>query len=380
MRAAGRSIAARRRSHRSETRPRDSWWEARPQADRSRHGAAPTWRPWPALWFVLLLLASAGRAAADPLRVAVISDLNGSYGSTEYESTVDAAVQRIVALKPNLVISTGDMVAGQRKPHLTRDDVEAMWRAFHSHVSDPLARGGIPLAVTPGNHDGSAYHGFELERRIYGEQWSARKPAVTFVDAAHYPYYYAFAAGDALFVSLDATTLGELAPEQMAWLRGLLAQHGGKYEQRIVFSHVPLWPFAQGRETEYIGDPGLEQLLREARIDLYLSGHHHAFYPGHKDGIHLVSQSCVGAGPRRLIGSAGRSPRSITLIETEGDALRLAALQAPDFTRPIDWRTLPERIRSPAAELMRADLVERRLETLDVPAETARPAVGQAAR
>jgi len=60
----------------------------------------------------LLLLASAGRAAADPLRVAVISDMNGSYGSTEYESTVDGAVRRIVALKPNLVISTGDMVAG----------------------------------------------------------------------------------------------------------------------------------------------------------------------------------------------------------------------------------------------------------------------------
>jgi Icc-related predicted phosphoesterase len=337
-------------------------------------------RPWAALWLLaVLLLAGAGRAA-DTLRVAVISDLNGSYGSTEYESTVGAALQRIVELKPDLVISTGDMVAGQRKPHLTRDQVEAMWHAFHSHVSEPLAKAGIPLAVTPGNHDGSAYHGFELERRIYGEQWSARKPAVAFVDAAHYPYYYAFAAGDALFVSLDATTLGELPPEQIAWLRDLLAQQGGKYKRRIVFSHVPLWPFAQGRETEYVGDAALEQLLREARVDLYLSGHHHAFYPGHKDGIQLVSQSCVGAGPRRLIGSAGRSPRSITLIETEGDALRLAAFQGPDFTRPIDWRTRPERIRSPAAELMRADLVERRLETLDVPAQTARRAMGHAGR
>jgi len=321
----------------------------------------------------MLLLAGVGRAAADPLRVAVISDLNGSYGSTHYESTVDGAVQRIVALKPDFVISTGDMVAGQRKPHLTRDQVEAMWQAFHSHVSEPLAKAGIPLAVTPGNHDGSAYHGFELERRIYGEQWSARRPAVSFVDAAHYPYYYAFAAGDALFVALDATTLGELAPEQMAWLRDLLAQHGGKYKQRIVFNHVPLWPFAQGRESEYIGDPALENLLREARVDLYLSGHHHAFYPGHKDGIHLVSQSCVGAGPRRLIGSAQRSPRSITLIEVGGDALRLAALEGPDFTRPIDWRTLPERIRSPAAELIRADLVKDRLEELRVEATAASP-------
>jgi len=311
-------------------------------------------------------LVSAGRAVAQPLRVAVISDLNGGYGSTEYESTVDGAVQRIVELKPDLVISTGDMVAGQRRPHLARPQVEAMWRSFHAHVSDPLAQAGIPLAVTPGNHDGSAYHGFELERQIYGEQWTSRRPVVSFVDDAHYPYYYAFAAGDALFVSLDATTLGELPPEQMSWLKDLLARHGGKYGQRIAFSHVPLWPFTQGREREYIGDPALEQILRDGRVDLYLSGHHHAFYPGHKDGIHLVSQSCAGAGPRRLIGSDQRPPRAITLIEIDGAQLRLAALQEPDFTQPIDWRSLPERVRSKAAELIRADLVEDRLEELPV--------------
>jgi 3',5'-cyclic AMP phosphodiesterase CpdA len=326
----------------------------------------------------MLLLAGTGRAVAEPLRVAVISDLNGNYGSTEYESTVDGAVRRIVEMKPDLVISTGDMVAGQRRPHLSRNQVEAMWHSFHAHVSEPLAKAGIPLAVTPGNHDGSAYHGFEHERQIYGEQWSARKPPVAFVDDAHYPYYYAFTAGGALFVSLDATTLGELAPEQITWLHELLAKHGAKYRQRVVFSHVPLWPFTQGREREYIGDPRLEQLLKDAKVDLYLSGHHHAFYPGHKDGIHLVSQACAGAGPRRLIGNDGRSPRAITLIEIDGEQLRLAALQEPDFTQPVDWRALPERIRSQAAELIRADLVERRLEALGVPGETAHPAIGRA--
>jgi len=319
----------------------------------------------------VLLLVTVGRAAADPLRIAVISDMNGGYGSAEYESSVDGAVLRIVELKPDLVISTGDMVAGQRRPHLTRNQVEAMWRSFHAHVSEPLAKAGIPLAVTPGNHDGSAYHGFELERQIYGEQWTSRRPVVSFVDDAHYPYHYAFAAGDGLFVALDATTLGELPPEQLAWLKDLLARHGDRYKQRVVFSHVPLWPFTQGREREFIGDPKLEQLLREADVGLYLSGHHHAFYPGHKDGVHLVSQACAGAGPRRLIGSGARSPRTITLIEIDGAQLRLAALKEPDFTQPVDWRTLPERIRSQAAELIRADLVKDRLEELPAtPAST----------
>jgi len=306
----------------------------------------------------LLLLTGLGQAWAAPLRVAVISDLNGSYGSTEYETSVDAAIARIVALKPDLVISTGDMVGGQRRPHLSRAEVERMWASFHAHVSAPLAAAGIPLAVTPGNHDGSAYAGFELERRIYGEQWGGRKPAVRFVDDGQYPYYYAFGAGDALFVSLDATILGHLPGAQMDWLRDLLARHGGDYRRRVIFSHVPLWPFAQGREREFIGDPALERLLQDARVDLYLSGHHHTFYPGHKDGVDYVSQSCLGAGPRRLIGAAERSARSFTLLEIEGARLDIAALQSPDFTRPIDWRSLPDRIRSNAATLIRADLVD----------------------
>ena len=308
------------------------------------------------LW--LCLLGPAFAAAADGLRVAVISDLNGSYGSTDYEASVDGAVERILALRPDLVISTGDMVAGQRKPHLSREEIEWMWEAFHESVSDPLATAGIPLAVTPGNHDGSAYQGFAHEREIYGEQWVRRVPALRFVDKAEYPFHYAFAAGDVLFVSLDATTVGHLPPAQMDWLEALLDRHGGDYRRRVVFSHVPLWPFAHGRETEFIGDPGLQSLLAEAGIDLYLSGHHHAFYPGTKDGVTFVSQSCLGAAPRRLIGTGKKSPRSFTWLEFTDSAVRIAAYKAPEFEAAIDWATLPRRISTDRAELVRADLVE----------------------
>jgi len=294
--------------------------------------------------------------AGEPLRVAVISDLNGSYGSTRYEASVDRAVARIIALKPDLVISTGDMVAGQRRPHLARTDVERMWQAFHQHVSDPLAAAGIALAVTPGNHDGSAYGGFELERGIYAEQWGLRKPDVRFLDDAGYPFYYAFEVGDVVFASLDATVLGHLPARQMDWLRALLARNGTGEKRVVVFSHLPLWPFARGREREFIGDPALQALLGQAHVDLYLSGHHHAFYPGVKDGVALVSQSCLGAGPRRLIGTSHKSPQSFTLIEITADDVQVAAYAAPLFEAEIDWTTLPAHIRSSVAELVRADL------------------------
>ena len=48
-------------------------------------------RQWPLLW-LLLALVPLFACAGQPLRVAVISDLNGDYGSTRYEAAVDAAV------------------------------------------------------------------------------------------------------------------------------------------------------------------------------------------------------------------------------------------------------------------------------------------------
>ena len=103
-----------------------------------------------------LLVLLSGAAPPVPLRVVVISDLNGSYGSTTYAARVADAVEVIVEMRPDLVISTGDMVAGQRQPHLTEAEVRAMWAAFHRTVTAPLEAAGIPLAVTPGNHDASA--------------------------------------------------------------------------------------------------------------------------------------------------------------------------------------------------------------------------------
>ncbi len=311
-----------------------------------------------------LLVCPMPESAAEPLRVAVIADLNGSYGSTDYSAAVDKAVERILALRPDLVISAGDMVAGQRVPHLAAGEVAAMWQAFHAHVSDPIQQAGIPLAVTPGNHDASAYHGFEAERQIYGDQWRQRKPDLAFVDATGYPYHYAFAMGDVLFLSLDVTVTGKLPPAQKNWLAAVLAEHGPRYRHRIVFSHVPLWPFAIGRETEFSGDRELEALLQEANVGLYLSGHHQAFYPGNKGGIHYVGLACLGSGPRFLIGASERSGRSLAFIEIDGPDLRVAALSAPGFTRTIDWRDLPPQIVTEAAVLSRADLVENPIRQL----------------
>ena len=63
--------------------------------------------------------------------------------------------------------------------------------------------------------------------------------------------------------ALDATTVGHLPPAQMTWLRDLLDEHGSGYARRVAFSHLPVWPVAQRRERDFIGDPALQRLLRE---------------------------------------------------------------------------------------------------------------------
>ncbi|WP_430937902.1 metallophosphoesterase family protein [Rhodovulum sp. YNF3179] len=301
-----------------------------------------------------LFTLAAGSAPAEPLRVVVISDLNGSYGSVDYAPRVGRAVSAIVALAPDLVISTGDMVAGQRRPHLPEKTIRAMWDAFHAEVSDPLAAAGIPLVVTPGNHDASAYPGFAHERRIFAEEWTARRPNLDFTGAGDWPFHYAFDLGAARFASLDATTVGALDSAQQDWLATSM---DGAGPARIVFSHLPIWPFTEGRETDVIGDPALQDQFAALEIDIHLSGHHHGFYPGVIDGLGVISQACLGSGARRLLGDDRRSPAAITVLDISADGeIAVSARTGPRFADPLDLRALPERLRTSGPVIERLDI------------------------
>lgn len=295
-------------------------------------------------------------------KIAVISDLNGSYGSLKYHKQIPEVISHLVAAKPDLVISTGDMIAGQRlSPLLKRPKLEAMWESFHHNVSNTLLQAGIPFAVTAGNHDASLSKKFKLERQIYQQQWLKRVPQINFIDRSNYPFYYAFEVKNILFISVDATTVGHLSAKQFIWLEELLKQAEGKYRQKVIFSHLPIWPFAQNRERDIIGDPKLEALLQNHQVALYLSGHHHAFYPGYKDGITHVSQACLGSGLRKYIGSSQLSRRGYTMIEIdENNEIMINGYDSSDLNNPIDIKRLPEKIKSKYATLIRIDLNDQK--------------------
>ncbi len=289
------------------------------------------------------------------LRIAVISDLNDSYGSTTYSGTVRSAVTAITGrIRPNLVLVTGDMVAGQ----MAGLDYAAMWAGWHRTVSDPIRAAGIPMAITPGNHDASGYSQYAAERAVFVSQWSpaSRVPAVTFVDRSRYPLRYSFTFRGAFFVSLDATTVGPLSSEQRAWVDAQLAA-ASAYPVKIAFGHLSLHPVTVGRETEVLADAGLEAIFRRRGLTAYVSGHQHGYYPGARGGLRLVSMACLGAGPRALVGTSAPSPQSLLTIEVrDGRVTSLEALAAPEFTRTIARSTLPAEIRYGTQRVMRDDL------------------------
>ena len=96
---------------------------------------------------LLPLLWAGGVTAAAPLEVIVVSDLNGPYGQIGLHPRVRKAVARIIDARPDLVISTGDMIAGQQpQPKLGEQQLHDMWVEFHRTVTEPLAAAGIPLA------------------------------------------------------------------------------------------------------------------------------------------------------------------------------------------------------------------------------------------
>jgi hypothetical protein len=315
------------------------------------------------LALALLVLVSTGAAAeseqagAAALRVAVIGDLNGSYGAVGYSPEVRAAVRRIVELDPDLVLGVGDLIAGQQSsPRLDRSHLETMWEAFDREVLAPLTAAGIPFAPVPGNHDASAEPAFELERRVFAEHWRHHQPEVGLVSEAGYPFRYGFVVRDVLFVILDATRVGPLSQGQRDWLEGVLRE-GEDSRTRIVAGHLPLRAFTHGRESEVLADHALETILRDGGVGLYLSGHHHAFYPGFGGGFLQVSQGCLGAGPRRLLGAGHRAQRSFTMVEvSSAGGISIDGWSAPGFVERIDRSSLPASIRSAGVEILRDDV------------------------
>lgn len=256
------------------------------------------------------------------VRLVILGDFNGPYGSVDYPAPLTRALLAVVDVwRPDLLLSPGDVIAGQSRD-LPDDRFEAMWAAFDTIVAAPLRSAGIDYAVALGNHDASSLRGsgganlFERERQAAAEYWATRRPDLAFHDDSGYPFDHSFTAHGLFVVVLDASS-ATVTAEQRTWLATELASRAaGSAAARIVIGHLPLVPISTGRDApgEYVHDgEGLATVLLAGSVDLYVSGHHAAYYPGRLGDVELLFAG--GVGGRRLLGSDAAPRSTVTVVD-----------------------------------------------------------------
>jgi hypothetical protein len=132
-----------------------------------------------------------------------------------------------------------------------------------------------------------------------------------------------------------------------------------------VIGHLPLYAVAVGRDKpgEVLDRPEqLRSLLERYRVHTYISGHHHAYYPGHRGKLELLHAGALGGGPRRLLNSDLPPQKTLTIVDinlnretTTYTTYDMATLKV------VDQRQLPRLIVGHNGTVLRRDITEQDL-------------------
>lgn len=269
-------------------------------------------------------------AAGPGLRVVVLGDFNGSYGTVGYGQVLRSLLARLPDWQPDLVLMPGDLIAGQDSS-LPDERFTAMWAGFDLEVASVLRAAGIPFAAAMGNHDASSLRSggsftYGRERAAAERYWRSRPPALEFSEAetaAGFPFNWSFSTGDLFVIVWDASS-AMVTAEQEEWL---LAQLAGPEAQaarwRWLVGHLPLVGVAERRDRAgevLAGGAELAARLAAAGLDTYVSGHQGAWYPGELNGLQLLMSG--GIGGRRLISGDAPVRSTVTVVDLHaGDAV-----------------------------------------------------------
>ncbi|WP_287129849.1 metallophosphoesterase [Candidatus Cyanaurora vandensis] len=319
-------------------------------------------------WVLLWLTPGAGALDLPPrqdVRVVVISDLNSQYGATDYESQVKRAIALIPTWQPDLVLCSGDMIAGQDSS-LSTQQIRAMWAGFDRHIAQPLRQAGLPFGFTLGNHDSSSYqtrtgsYPYQRDRAEAIRYWQGQDPKLNFVDRTGFPFYYTFQQQGVFYLVWDASS-AQIPSTQLTWAKRSLASPTAKTaKMRVVIGHLPLYAVAKGRDKpgEVLADAEqLRGLLEQYRVHTYISGHQHSYYPGHRGQLQLLQTSALGSGPRPLISGPPQRRNTLTVVDLD---LKKSTTTYTTYDLKtmtvIDPTTLPRFLVGPRGLVLRRDV------------------------
>ncbi|MEM6430273.1 MAG: metallophosphoesterase [Deinococcota bacterium] len=288
------------------------------------------------------------------VRFVVLSDFNGPYGSLDYDARVDTIIRLTQTVwQPDALLSAGDVIAGQ-STSLPEARFAEMWRVFDERVRASLAAVNIPVIVAMGNHDGSSQHlsdgsySFARERRAARDYWQAVPTSLVYLNDDDLPFQTSLLVGDVFIAVWDASS-ATITEGQLAWLAAELARPEAQTASaRILLGHLPLFAVSEAKNSpgEVLSQgQALATWLEQAGIDLYISGHHAAYYPAQWGDLKLLHSGGIGA--RQLIGSDSLPQSTVTILDVDTNPMRLreVTLNASNLV-VINPQTLPTSITS----------------------------------
>jgi 3',5'-cyclic AMP phosphodiesterase CpdA len=208
-------------------------------------------------------------AAPPSFRFIILGDRTGEAQRDIYEQIW----REIAATQPAFVITTGDTIEG-----LDDSTAESQWRQWEKIIR-PYH--GIPLYLTPGNHD----------------IWSPRSEAL-FQQYASHPLHYSFDYEQAHFTVLDNSQSDALSPAEFQFLEADLSRHAAQ-PLKFVISHRPSWLIDAAVTNT---SAPFHQLMKKYGVQFVLAGHVHQMIYAKVEGISYVSLPSAG-GHLRVSGA-----------------------------------------------------------------------------
>jgi hypothetical protein len=207
-------------------------------------------------------------APSTSFRFVLLGDRTGEAQPGVYERVW----QQLAEEHPAFVVSVGDTIQGL-------DDATAAteWRQI---LAELRPYRGIPLYLTPGNHD----------------VWSALSERL-FRQYAGHPLHYSFDYAQAHFTILDDSRSGEIPAPELEYLERDLEAHAAQ-PLKFIVSHRPSWLLNAG-----LGNPDfpLHRRAKKFGVQYVVAGHVHQMIHIELEGVSYISLPSAG-GHLRLSG------------------------------------------------------------------------------
>jgi len=199
----------------------------------------------------------------DNFHFAIVSDLTGGYRQGVFED----AVKKLNLLKPEFVMSIGDLIEGR-----SQDDLELnrQWGEFDGFVNKLQ----MPFFYVPGNHD--------IGDEVMAQKWHQRLG----------PSYYHFVYRNVLFLCLNTEDppTHHISDQQIEYFQKVL-ETNSNVRWTLVFMHQPVWK----GETVLKNWLKFESLLADIPYTVF-AGHHHTYNKTIRNGRRYYTLATTGGG------------------------------------------------------------------------------------